>query len=108
MRTKLLCSTAILACLVGAIATPALAQSVTQVNGNAGTGTVITTDPSVLQLSNSNVVGPVEAVGNVGTQTVYTNYDTVGGEGAGHAASDRDEADSRADGQLFGQRLRHA
>ena len=86
MRTKLLCSTAVLACLMGVMGTSAHAQSVTTVNGNGATGTVITSDPSTLSVNNSNVVGPVEAVGNAGTQTIITDYSTVGGAGAGGGA----------------------
>ena len=82
MRSKLLCSTATIAC-VWALASAVSAQSVTTVDGGGKTGTVITTDPSSLQLLNPNVEGPTDSRGNAGTQTVYTNYSTVGGAGAG-------------------------
>ena len=81
MRSKLLCSTATIAC-VWALASAASAQSVTTADGHGGTGTFITTDPSDLQVDNSNIVGPTLSVSN----TIITNYNTVGGVGAGGGA----------------------
>jgi autotransporter-associated beta strand protein len=60
--------------------TQAMAQTV--VNGAGGTGTVVTAD-SALSSTNTNIAGPSLVVGNSASQTVYTNFSTVGGLGSG-------------------------
>ena len=59
------------------------------VEGNAATGVAVlnSTEAATLQnTNNSHVVGPTLTVGNSNTQTVYTNFNTTGGTGAGGGA----------------------
>jgi autotransporter-associated beta strand protein len=62
-----------------ATAPAAMAQMV--INGQGGTGFVVTND-SALSSTNTNILSS-KTIGNAATQTVYTNYSTVGGSGSG-------------------------
>ena len=54
----------------------------TIVDGNSGTGYVVTGTASLAGL-NSNVLGPTQSLGNSSSQTVYTDFATSGGTGSG-------------------------
>ncbi|WP_404711769.1 autotransporter-associated beta strand repeat-containing protein [Sphingomonas sp. MMS24-J13] len=84
-RVHLLASTA--AVIIAAVSSSfASAQTtVSVVNGNGGTGQFVTTN-NALATTNSNVTGPTVSVGNSNSQTVYTNFRTVGGSGSGGGA----------------------
>ena len=54
----------------------------TIVDGNGGTGYVLSAN-SAIQGVNPNVVGPTQTLGSTSNQTVYTDFNTVGGSGSG-------------------------
>ncbi len=70
----------LLAWMVMAAAPAATAQTV--VNGGGGPGYTVTPN-SALAANNNNIVGPSLTVGNSSTQTIFTGFATVGGNGSG-------------------------
>ena len=78
MVTAALFATTALTLLAGASQT----QAQTVVNGNGGSGTVVTTD-SALSSTNTGIAGPSLTVGSANTATTYTNFSTTGGTGSG-------------------------
>jgi hypothetical protein len=86
-RARLLSSTILALGMLAASASTAHANTpdTTVVDGGGNTG-IIVSGNTTLAGANSNVVGASDVVGSNSTQTVYTNFATLGGTGSGGGA----------------------